>query len=516
MSSSPPPQYSKTVPQVGFAPTTERKPSNGSLTLKSPRTPRFAEATAVHSPIDPSQTSNPFADPPTNHYAPQPQVSDVGFGYLGAQPKHESVEMEETDTRYLPPPTPRGGALKSPLKSAMKSPGAPPRNFGNLETVLSPTFREEQAVEREEKATEQEQAHDLKAKVRVRWAKLIMRGVNFSCSLIVLSMLSATFTIFNATKALPNRNGLPAWAPGTPIWPQITLLSIAAVSLIMCIVIFYGYWRGGHKRAEKVAVYYTTFAVGFFIFSIVMWGIGAAVLSSSKKNGGGNDMWGWSCKDNTRKQLFQDDVSYALVCRLQDWSLICCIIEVVVEVITIIIYGIVFYRYYSKRRLRKSMAQRDKARSDMYLAQLKQQSAPNTPGFGPSGILSPRDGGWRPPQGFEHYNKDRAMEEGEASDGTQYVTVAPRKIAEPKPFALQAPPIKIHAATPKQKQEGFEITKGADTINEHVPAAQGEAEYAPVAIPGSYTGPSLNSPGFAPQHQGGNFDFGLDSRLAKK
>ena len=66
-----------------------------------------------------------------------------------------------------------------------------------------------------------------------------------------------------------------------------------------------------------MAVYYTTFAVGFFIFSIVMWGIGAAVLNQSKANGDGKDLWGWSCKDNTRKALFQDDVSYDLACRLQ-------------------------------------------------------------------------------------------------------------------------------------------------------------------------------------------------------
>lgn len=85
----------------------------------------------------------------------------------------------------------------------------------------------------------------------------------------------------------------------------------------MCLVIFYGYWRGGHRRAEKVAVYYTTFAVTSFAFSIVMWGVGAAILNESKRNGNGTDMWGWSCKDNKRRSLFQDDVSYALLCRLQ-------------------------------------------------------------------------------------------------------------------------------------------------------------------------------------------------------
>lgn len=153
-------------------------------------------------------------------------------------------------------------------------------------------------------------------------AKMALRGVNFSCSLIVLSMLSATFTIFNASKSLPARGNSPAWAPKQKTWPQITLLSIACVSLAMSIVIIYAYWKGGHRRAEKAAVYYTVFAIGFFIFSIVMWAIGAAILNQSHKNGDGKDMWGWSCKDGKRKTLFEQDVDYALICRLQVRNLV--------------------------------------------------------------------------------------------------------------------------------------------------------------------------------------------------
>jgi hypothetical protein len=146
---------------------------------------------------------------------------------------------------------------------------------------------------------------------------MVLRGVNFSCSLIILSMLSATFTIFNATRALPPRNNLPAWAHGTNPWPQIVLLVIASISLVFSVGIFYAYWRGGHRRAEKAAVYYTVFSVFFFGFSIVMWAVGAGILHQSKQNGNGQDLWGWACKDNKRRTLFQDDVHYALVCRLQ-------------------------------------------------------------------------------------------------------------------------------------------------------------------------------------------------------
>ena len=131
--------------------TVEKRSSKDSLappSLKSPRTARFAEATSVYSPID---NRSPFSqDLPLNHYKPQPQVSDVGFGYV------QSVEMEETDRKYLPPPTP-----KTPLRSALKSPGAPPRTPGQETMILSPTFREEQILEKREASTEKEQAKDL-------------------------------------------------------------------------------------------------------------------------------------------------------------------------------------------------------------------------------------------------------------------------------------------------------------------------------------------------------------------
>lgn len=323
-------------------------------------------------------------------------------------------------------------------------------------------------------------------------------------------MLAATFTIFNATKALPPRNNLPAWAANQKTWPQILLLVIACISLVACIAIFYAYWKGGHRRAEKAAVYYTAFSVIFFTFSIIMWSVGAAVLQTQRNNSDNKDIWGWACVGNQRKSLFENDVAYDLVCRLQNWSLVCAIIEIVVELIAIGVYAFVFYRFYSKRQLRKSMAARDRARSDLYLAQLRSQSAPNTPA-----PFSPRDGGWRPPTD-DYYNKAPAMEEGEV----RYVD-ADRK-AQPTPFKLQAPPIKITGATPKMQQVGFTpVTTEVRTRTpsppvmqdqrsplmseaprelqqEHFGAAPGEQVYGAVPIPGAYEAPM--SPGYERSH----------------
>lgn len=135
----------------------ERSPSNSSTStasLKVPRTPRFAEATTVYSPVEDNDSHrSPFADPPTTKtqtYMAQSQPSDIGFGYISQNDPSRQVEV---------PLTPG-----SPLKSAMRVPGTPGRRFDN---PLSPTFREEQILEKHEESTEKEQAKDLVSELSI-------------------------------------------------------------------------------------------------------------------------------------------------------------------------------------------------------------------------------------------------------------------------------------------------------------------------------------------------------------
>jgi hypothetical protein len=107
----------------------------------------------------------------------------------------------------------------------------------------------------------------------------------------------------------------------------------------------------------------------------------------------------------------------------------------------------------------------------------------------------------------------------EESDKVQYAYA--REIAQPQPFTLQAPPIKITGATPKMEQDGFEAAPARtgtvspplasprfqERQNDHVGAAPGEQQYAAVPIPGAYT--PLASPSYPPpQQQPAGFDFG--------
>ena len=127
---------------------------------------------------------------------------------------------------------------------------------------------------------------------------------------------------------------------------------------------------------------------------------------------------------------------------------------------------------------------RDKAREDLYLAQLRTQSAPNTPGF--KSPMSPA---------FAKHLHDDDDDDLEAGKSVQYAEKRQSSFGKPKPFALQAPPIKVQQATPTVNQEQFEAIP--ETQAEHVPAAPGEQEYESVPIPGAYASP-LSSPSFAP------------------
>ena len=346
--------------------------------------------------------------------------------------------------------------------------------------------------------------------MRVRMAKLALRGVSFSCSLIILSMLAASFSIFNATKALPSLSNLPTWAENTKVWPQIVVLVCACISLCICITIFIMYCRGGHRRAEKVGVYYTLFAVGWFIFSIVMWAVAAGVLQFSRNNSNNKDLWGWACVENRRSTIQgqAQNVDYDLVCRLQDWTLICIIIELVIEVISISLYSIVFYRYWTKRKLHKSMDMRDKARSDFYLAQLRSQSAPNTPGFPKSPTfsqyaLSPRF----PPSTYKNLaeiDNDDDSTKGSVNPftpGGKNLVVPTSSFANSN-FKLQAPPPKANPATPSAPKSLSPTTTTPPIpavqqqvhVNAPAPMAEGEKQYEAVPIPSAYSGQAIKSP----------------------
>jgi hypothetical protein len=149
----------KRTRSVGFAPQADDKEdskvttrsirtnSSSSITLNTPRKARFVEATSVLSPASgPGEHKSPFRDPKMAEDGPKP--SDVGFGYIADNEPREQYATIRTDN---------SAATGQPLKSALKTPGTASR----LLNPLSPTFREEVQLEKQEESTEKEQAKDL-------------------------------------------------------------------------------------------------------------------------------------------------------------------------------------------------------------------------------------------------------------------------------------------------------------------------------------------------------------------
>jgi hypothetical protein len=130
------------------------------------------------------------------------------------------------------------------------------------------------------------------------------------------------------------------------------------------------------------------------------------------------------------------------------------------------------------------METRDRARSDLYLAQLRTQSAPNTPGFGPMSPYSMKSPRF-PPAAYSALGE---MEEGFAPK-TRFVDAKP---VPTKAFSLQPAPTKAHAASSKTSSGRFESRSPPpqENVIDHAPSAPGEKQYESVPIPGAYVDPA--------------------------
>jgi hypothetical protein len=192
----------------------------------------------------------------------------------------------------------------------------------------------------------------------------------------------------------------------------------------------------------------------------------------------------------------------------QSWSLICCIIEVVVETITILIYGIVFYRYYSKRKLRKAMDVRDHARSDLYLAQLRSQSAPNTPGFGPQSpsfsthLKSPRCSATPAWTHMDDIEEGSGLEKDSARSPVSGSSLPFDSKSARSPFRLQQPPSRSPRSPVMAERVQWPLVRARSGASEiepprayvrppvgvqaTAPVEQGEQVYGEVPIPRAY------------------------------
>lgn len=331
-------------------------PADSQAPIMASWTAPNTQETVAAEPVNTEKDHDASSQEHEHYYppVPMPAVHRSSVGVVNGEVVAVSSNTP-TETQYAHYPI-------APLSAGLKT----------SRTIYS-TYEEQRVAELEEKAREEDR-RDLAVKLKVRLAKVVLRSINCACSLVVLAMVASTFAIFNATRFLAPRNGLPPWSVSTPTWPQITIVVIASLSLALSLFIMYSYWKGGHNRAERIALHATIFAGAVFIFTIAMWSCGIGIMQASRATNNDKDLWGWACKDNQRRKLFQDVIDYTLVCRQQDWVVVCAIIEISVEFLAICVYIFAFYRlFHTKRRLRKSMNLRDEARSSLWLVKLKEQ-----------------------------------------------------------------------------------------------------------------------------------------------
>jgi hypothetical protein len=137
------------------------------------------------------------------------------------------------------------------------------------------------------------------------------------------------------------------------------------------------------------------------------------------------------------------------------------------------------------------MDARDRARSDLYLAQLPSQSAPNAPGLPMSPSYSQHIKSPRFPLPIYSPNPSAAAEDG-------YVGAPGTRLVEAKPSSALA----VHGATHKVAHTGFGApAQPKERVIEHVAAAPGEQTYDAVPIPGAYGSPLTSSGLVQPHHQ---------------
>lgn len=144
-----PPEPQQDTAAAAVTKETRSSSESSGASMKSPRTARFAEATTIHSPIE-QPARSPFADPQNNHSQnnhSQGSVGDVGFGYVN------DTTQYALDSR---PPM-------SPLRSGLKVP-----DTAKSLNPMSPTFREEYMLGKQEKTAEKENARDLVRKLSCR------------------------------------------------------------------------------------------------------------------------------------------------------------------------------------------------------------------------------------------------------------------------------------------------------------------------------------------------------------
>ena len=151
-----------------------------------------------------------------------------------------------------------------------------------------------------------------------RWLRILQLAAQ-ACSVLFTGIMFGIMIYVNAkfytTKDI-ERDGRTAWpTDGTKEWPSIMLLAASGATLLMAVVVLFGYCCCWKKMRTS-----WKFTVLRYVVQISAWILVSFLYRYEKGlHGNNNDLWGWSCstKANDIQAAFNGVVDFSILCKVQ-------------------------------------------------------------------------------------------------------------------------------------------------------------------------------------------------------
>lgn len=140
------------------------------------------------------------------------------------------------------------------------------------------------------------------------------------------------------------------WALDSSVWSTYLLLATSVITFIGNLITLASYCKGV-KSANRANDTASTISYIIFAIHALAWVATAAAYRVAKN---GSDLWGWSCKGQGIVELqesFQGVVNFRKQCRVQGGSWIISVLEAIVGVLAVIIFGLAYKRLSIQRKM---------------------------------------------------------------------------------------------------------------------------------------------------------------------
>ena len=164
-------------------------------------------------------------------------------------------------------------------------------------------------------ATRQTSAILERLKRWLRILQIVAQGFTILFTAIMFGIMIYVNAKFYTTKEV-ERIGRTAWPKGgTKQWPSIMLLAASGLTLLMSVVLLFGYCCCWKKTTTS-----WKFTVFRYVVQIAAWIMVSFIYRYEKGlHGNDNDLWGWSCSTKAKaiQEAFNGVVDFSTLCKAQ-------------------------------------------------------------------------------------------------------------------------------------------------------------------------------------------------------